>query len=89
MIAFPANPYSCLKPGIHDVTLTSYVADVSNIASFPFVKTCQIDGLEGIEDLATIRTQLREISRKNERGRGKKYPQLSVAGYRSPVGART
>ena len=47
------------------------MADVSDLASFPPVKMCQIDGLEGIEIFAMIRVQLREIAQKNERGGAK------------------
>ena len=56
--AFPANPYFYLKPGKRDVTVTSFLADVSNLARFPAVRMCQIDGLEGAENLAMIPTQL-------------------------------
>ena len=38
-----ANPYFCLKPGKHDVTLSSFAVDVSEVTSFPFVRMCQID----------------------------------------------
>ena len=31
------------------------MADVSTLASFPFVRMCQIDGLEGIEHFVIIR----------------------------------
>ena len=55
MTRFPENPYFCLKSGKHDVTLTSFMADVSKLASFPYVRMYKIDGLEGIEDLAMIR----------------------------------
>ena len=41
--AFPANHYFCLKPWKH-VTLTSFMTDVSELASFPFVRWCQILG---------------------------------------------
>ena len=44
--AFLANPYFCLKPGKHDVTLTSFRAGVSELRSFSFVSLRQIDGLE-------------------------------------------
>ena len=54
--AFPANPYFCPKPGKHDVTLTSSMAEVSDLASFSDVRMCQIDGLEGIENVAMIGT---------------------------------
>ena len=50
MTAFPANPYFCLKPGKHDVTLTLFVVGVSKVPSFPFVRMCQIDSLESIEN---------------------------------------
>ena len=38
----------------NDVTLTSYVVDVSEVSSFRFVRMCQIDGLDGIENLVMI-----------------------------------
>ena len=44
------------------------MADVSKLVSFSFVRTCKIDGLDGAEDLAMIRTKLREKSQKNEGG---------------------
>ena len=31
---FNANPYFCLQTGKHDVTLMSFMANVSNLASF-------------------------------------------------------
>ena len=40
---FPVNLYFCLQPGKHDVTLTSFVVDISEVTSF------QIDCFEGIE----------------------------------------
>ena len=43
--AFPANRYSCLKPAKHDVALMSFMGEVSELASFSFVRFCQIDGL--------------------------------------------
>ena len=49
----------------HDVTLTSFMTDVSNLTSFLFVGMCKIDSLEGIGNLAIIRTSLREILQKN------------------------
>ena len=52
---FPENAYFRLKWVKHDVTLTSLMADVSGLASFPFVTMCQIDGFEGIENLEMIR----------------------------------
>ena len=52
---FPVNPYFWLKPGKHDVTLTSFVVDISEVSSFPFDRMCQIDGLDGIENLVIIR----------------------------------
>ena len=40
----------CLKPGKQVITLTSFMVDVSELMSFPFVRMCQIDGLEGTEN---------------------------------------
>ena len=60
------------------------MADVSKLASVPFVRTCKIDGLEGTEILAMILTQLREISQKNERGVKKSPPvsrRFTVSGF--------
>ena len=71
MTAFPANPYFSLKTGKHDVTLTLFMAKILNLASFPFVRTCQFDGLEGIKNVAMIRTKLRKISREKQEGGGK------------------
>ena len=72
--AFPASSYFYLKPGKQDVTLTSFMADVSKLTSFPFVRTCKTDSLESTENLAMICSQLREISQKNERGGGNSPP---------------
>ena len=47
--------FFCLKPGKHDVTLTSFTVDVSVLTRFHFVKMCQIEGLEDIENLVMIR----------------------------------
>ena len=49
------KPLFLPKTGKHDVTLTSFVVDVSEVSSFPFVRMCQIDGLKGIENLVAIR----------------------------------
>ena len=46
----------------------SFTGDVSDLVSFPFVRMCQIDDLEGIENLMMIRMELREVSQENERG---------------------
>ena len=53
--AFPANPYTCLKPRKHDGTLTSFVVNVWEVTGFAFVRTCRVDGVEGIENLVMIR----------------------------------
>ena len=45
----------CLEPRKHEVTLTSFMADVSMLASFPFVRMCPVDGSEGIENLTMVR----------------------------------
>ena len=55
VIAFPASPYLYLKPGKYDVTLTSFMADVSELARFSLARMCQIDGAEGTEIMAMIR----------------------------------
>ena len=68
MTTFSANPYFSLKPGKNDVTLTLFIVDVSEETNFSFVRMCQIDGLEGVKNLAIIRLKLREVSRNNERG---------------------
>ena len=52
--AVPANPHFWIKPGKHDITLTSFIADLSKLTTFPFVRMCKIDGLEGTENLAMI-----------------------------------
>ena len=67
MTAFPATPYFRLKRGKHDVTLKSFMAEVSELTSCPLVRMCQIDDLEGTENLAMIHWYLRELSGENER----------------------
>ena len=54
----------------------SFMADISKLPSFPFVRTCKIDSLEGTENLAMIRLLIREMSRKKERG-AKNNPPVS------------
>ena len=70
--AFPANPYFLPGPGKHEVTLTSFTAGLSELASFPLVRMCELGDREGTESLAVIRMQLREISQKIPRGGGAK-----------------
>ena len=53
------------------------MSDVSNLASFPFVRMCQIDGLEGIENLAMICAKLRKITQKNDRETKNSRPPVS------------
>ena len=72
-----ANPYFCLKLGKHDTTLTSFVADVSELMTFSFVRICQIDNLEDTENIAMIPLYLRDMAEKRE---GAKNTPLSVAG---------
>ena len=50
------------------------MTDVSSLVSFPFVSMCQIDGLEGIENLAMTGTSIREISQKKREGEEKNSP---------------
>ena len=78
MTAFPANPYFCLKPGKHDITLTSLMANVSEPTSF-FVGMCQIDGLEGTENLAMIGTLVTSGDIAEKREGVKNTPPLSIA----------
>ena len=81
MTAFPANPYVCLKPGEHDVTLMSFMADVSNVASLPFVKMCPIDCLEGLENFGDdLYVTSGDIAGKREGGQKIAPPPLSGAG---------
>ena len=61
------------------------MADVSELTSFPFVRMCPINGLEGTENLATMRFKLRKISRKNERGQ-KIAPPLVSPGFMDEYG---
>ena len=44
------------------------MAAVSGLTSFSFVRMCQIDGMEGTENLVMIRLLLQEISRKTRGG---------------------
>ena len=38
----------------HNVTMTSFTADFSEIAGFPYLRMCQIDSSEDIENLSTM-----------------------------------
>ena len=55
------KPLFLPKTGKHDVTMMPFIADVSKLASFAFVRTGKIDGLISTENLVMIRTKLREI----------------------------
>ena len=65
------NPFLLRKLRKHDVTLTSFTEALPEIASFPSVWMCQVDGMEGTE--IDNRLKYGEISGKI-RGRGNKSP---------------
>ena len=48
------KPLFLPKTGKHDATLTSFLADVSELASFPFVRVSKIDSLRNTEKFAMI-----------------------------------
>ena len=50
--------------------MTSFTADMLELAIFPFVMMCEIDRREGTENLALIHLQLWEVSRNNDRKGG-------------------
>ena len=50
----------------------SFMAVVSELASFPFVRMCQIDVSEGIENVAMTHTLFRDIAEKREGVGGQK-----------------
>ena len=68
----PIDGYRVTGSCYFEVTLRaflwSHTKNLSKLASFPLVRVCEIDHREGTENLAMIRWQLREISRKNSRG---------------------
>ena len=63
-----ANSYFWPKIGKHDVTLTSFAADLSHADHFPLVNVCHIDVSEGTESFLAILVLLRDILAENERG---------------------
>ena len=63
----PANPYFRSKSAEHDITLSSFMADLSK-EGHNFQKLCKIVAREGIENLVIVRQTVWEIWRKNERG---------------------
>ena len=63
------KPLFLTKTGKHVVTLTPFMADISILASFPFVKMCKIDGLEGTQNLVTIRTIFGKYLSKTREGK--------------------
>ena len=50
------------------------MADVSKLASFPFVRMCQINGLERTENLPMIRRTSGDIAGKREWGQNSPSP---------------
>ena len=46
----------------HDVTVTSFSADLEELQDFSFVKICKIDKQEGHESFVTILPSVRELS---------------------------
>ena len=57
-----------LKSTEHDVTLTSFVADLSYLGLSNFDRLCGNDAREGAESLALIIAFFKEISQEYERG---------------------
>ena len=80
MTALPVNPFLSPKSGEHDVTVTSFAGDLSEVGSQFFDTMCKIDAGEGLQNLVAIRPLFSEISRKNERGGSKKPPPKWGAG---------
>ena len=70
-----------LKSTEHDVTLTSFVADLSHRRLPNFYIMCEIDAREGAESLALIFAFVYEISQENERGAPRRRILLSSTVY--------
>ena len=54
MTTIPAHPYFLLKTGEHDVTLTSFMADLSKPSSILLVRMCEMDEERGMQSLMAI-----------------------------------
>ena len=72
------DPYFASKSAKHDVTLTSFMADLSQVRTFLHTG-CKIDASEGTESFVTIRLLVKQLlasisnywrKTKNERGEG-------------------
>ena len=50
----PARQYFVPKPGEHDVTLTSFSADLSEHWEIPSLRVCDIDEESGVQTLVAI-----------------------------------
>ena len=59
--AFLANPYFRSKSAEHDVTLTSFTADMSKVGRHNFHNLCKIVAREFIENLVIMRQTVWEI----------------------------
>ena len=68
MTAFLANPYFHSKSAEHDVTLTSFTADLSKVEHHNFHTLCKIGAREGIENLVIVRQTVWEIWRNKREG---------------------
>ena len=66
--AFPANPCFRSKSAEHDVTLTSFTADLSKVGRHYVHNLCKIVAREGIENVVIAQQKVWETWRKNERG---------------------
>ena len=60
------NPYFASKTEKHDATLTSFLVDLSESQSLPFVNMCQIVVREAPERLMAISGSVQDIFEKNE-----------------------
>ena len=63
-----AEPYFATKSIEHDVTLTSFTAELWFVLTFSLVRMCKIDEPEGTESLVPISLFVWKILRKNDRG---------------------
>ena len=78
---FKTASVAVLKSTEHDVTLTSFVADLSYSGLSNFYITCEIDAREDAESFSLIFAFVLEISQENERGATRRRILLSSTVY--------
>ena len=84
MTVITVNSYFRSKSTGHDVTLTSFVAELSHHRLSNFNITCKIDAREGNESLALIRSLVQQISQENEMGHSPRSNSVTVSPVHLP-----